>query len=127
MEDAEWTDDRAEPLPIAVALAETAETRPISRLGGIRLSTGGAVGQSLAKCPPDAGPIGERLFLARHELDGELRVAGAAQSVDALLDLGFARRERRGADQVGGDEPLLLRLDVHQVPAMVLEIRRILG
>src|SRR6266849_5303799 len=108
MEDAEWTDDRAEPLPLAVALAETAETRPISRLGGIRLSTGCAVGQSLDKCPPDAGPIGERLFLARHVLDGDLRVGGPAQPLDALLDLCFPRREQRRADQVGGDEPLLL-------------------
>src|SRR5712664_258317 len=96
------------PLQIAIALAETAETRPTSRPGGIGLNAGGPVGLPLAKRPPDAGPIGERLLLARHELDGELRVAGAAQSVDALLDLGFARRERRRADQVGGDESLLL-------------------
>src|SRR5205085_3976174 len=64
-------------LLIGIALAEIAETRPTSRSGGIRLAAGGAVGQSSAKGPPDAGPIGERLFLARHELDGELRVAGA--------------------------------------------------
>src|SRR6266550_2527114 len=95
-------------LPIAVALAETSETRPTSRLGGIGLNAGGPVGQSLAERPPDAGPIGQRLFLAWHELDGELRVAGAAQPLDALLDLGLARRKRRGANEIGCDEPLLL-------------------
>ena len=46
----------------------------------------------------DARPVSQRVFMSGHELDGELRVAPAAQRLDALLDLGLARRERGGAD-----------------------------
>src|SRR5687767_6515491 len=73
----------------------------------------------------DARPVSQRLFLAGHELDGELRVAGAAQRLDTLLDLGFGCRERGGADQLGAHEAPLLGLHEHQVPAMILQVARI--
>ena len=73
----------------------------------------------------DARPVGQCVFMAGHELDGELRVARAAQRLDALLDLGLGCRERGGADQFGADEAPLLGLHEHQVPAMILQIVRI--
>jgi hypothetical protein len=46
----------------------------------------------------DERPVSQRVFMSGHELDGELRVARAAQRVDTLLDLGLACRKRGGAD-----------------------------
>ena len=59
----------------------------------------------------DAGPVGERGFLAGHELNGELGVAGGAQGLDALFDLRLGGGEGGRADQVGGDERPFLRLE----------------
>jgi hypothetical protein len=50
--------------------------------------------------PCGCAPVLDRLFLAGHELDGELRVARAAQRLDAPLDLGLARGERGLGDHL---------------------------
>ena len=78
----------------------------VGKLKGAEAITGFA---RLALAPSEerAGnprPIGDRFFLAGQELDGELGVAGAAQCVDAPLDLRLAGRERGGADEIGSDE-----------------------
>ena len=57
----------------------------------------GALG-TLGERFSDARPVSQRVFMSGHELDGELRVARAAQRLDALLDLGLACRKRGGAD-----------------------------
>src|ERR1700736_4093623 len=90
-----------------------------------RLSPTGAL-STLGERFSDARPVSQRVFMSGHELDGELRVAPAAQRLDALLDLGLACRKRGGADQLGAHEAPLLGLHEHQVPA-VLQVGRILG
>src|SRR5262249_28184811 len=75
---------------------------------------------------PDAPPVFDRLFMAGHDLDGELAVARGFKRLDAPLDLGLAGGERRLDDHLGGDELLFLGLQEYQMPAMVLEIARIL-
>jgi hypothetical protein len=62
------------------------------------------------------------VFLARHDLQCDLRVAGIGQCRDALLQLLLGRREGRAPDQFGGDKPPLLRLHEHQMAAVVFEI-----
>src|SRR5690242_20740206 len=70
----------------------------------------------------DAAPILDRVFLAGHNLQCDLAVAGAGQCRDALLQLLLGRREGRAPDQFGGDEWPLLRLHEHQMAAVVVEI-----
>src|SRR5437763_13817079 len=73
----------------------------------------------------NAGPVGERAFLAGGDRDHELAPAGVAQGGDALLQFLLGRGEGRAADQFRGHEAPLLRLYEDKVAAVVEQIARI--
>src|SRR6516162_11723216 len=103
-----------QPQPYRTALCFRTLRSVATNLAGLVELSFRALGTSGERFP-DAVPVSQRVFMSGHELDGELRVARAAQRLDALLDLGLACRKRGGADQLGADEALLLGLHEHQV------------
>src|SRR5512146_1006869 len=88
------------------AMAKESPVIRLSRCAPRREAQAGWASGMSGECFSDPRPVSQRVFMSGHELDGELRVARAAQRIDAPLDLGLACRKRGGADQLGAHEAL---------------------